>query len=221
MPNHWHLLLRPGSAEALPPFMRRLTLAHSRRWQACHDRPGQGTLYQGRYRSARVESDVQLLTVLRYIERNPVRAGLVARAIDWPWSSLRQRLSGRAGRLAALLVPLPAGWLAHVDAPQTAAEVVAVRRAVSGGSAGRPRRAGRGSGYRTLIELGTVDRTLIAPGTGDRIRACRDPKDDKFLEVAVNVEADFLISGDRDLVDLHPFRGISILTPAEFLAPDA
>jgi predicted nucleic acid-binding protein len=37
----------------------------------------------------------------------------------------------------------------------------------------------------------------------------------------VNVEADFLISGDRDLVDLHPFRGISILTPAEFLARDA
>lgn len=54
-----------------------------------------------------------------------------------------------------------------------------------------------------------------------RIRACRDPKDDKFLEAAVNGEADIIISGDRDLVDLHPFRGISILTPAEFLARDA
>ena len=51
-----------------------------------------------------------------------------------------------------------------------------------------------------------------------RIRACRDPRDDKFLEVAVNGEADFLISGDRDLVDLHPFRGIPIVTPAEFVA---
>ena len=51
-----------------------------------------------------------------------------------------------------------------------------------------------------------------------RIRACRDPSADKFLEVAVNGEADFLISGDRDLVDLHPFRGTSILTPAQFVA---
>ena len=54
-----------------------------------------------------------------------------------------------------------------------------------------------------------------------RIRACRDPSADKFLEVAVNGEADFLISGDRDLVELHAFRGIPIVTPAEFLARDA
>ena len=50
-----------------------------------------------------------------------------------------------------------------------------------------------------------------------RIRACRDPRDDKFLEVAVNGDAD-IISGDRDLADLHPFRGTSILTPAQFVA---
>jgi putative transposase len=78
--------------------------------------------------------------VLRYIERNPVRAGLVASAIDWPWSSLRLRLSGRAGKLAALPVTLPAGWLGHVNAPQTAGEVAAVRRGVNGGRLGRPRR---------------------------------------------------------------------------------
>jgi REP element-mobilizing transposase RayT len=59
MPNHWHLLVRPRSAEALPTFMRRLTLTHSRRWQAFHDRPGQGTLYQGRYRSAPVVRESQ------------------------------------------------------------------------------------------------------------------------------------------------------------------
>lgn len=140
MPNHWHLLLRPQAAEALPAFIRWLTLAHSRRWQVLHGRPGQGTLYQGRYRSARIEGDAHLLTVLRYIERNPVRAGLVASAADWPWSSLGVRLSGRAGRLAASPVPLSADWLAHVDAPQTAGEEAAVRRALSGNKAGRPRR---------------------------------------------------------------------------------
>ena len=49
------------------------------------------------------------------------------------------------------------------------------------------------------------------------IAVCRDPKDDKFLNVAVYGQADFLVSGDQDLLVLHPFRGISILTPAAFL----
>ncbi len=49
------------------------------------------------------------------------------------------------------------------------------------------------------------------------IRACRDPRDDKFLEVAVHGRANAIITGDRDLLDLHPFRGISILTPATYI----
>jgi putative PIN family toxin of toxin-antitoxin system len=49
------------------------------------------------------------------------------------------------------------------------------------------------------------------------IHACRDSKDDKFLEVAVDGRADLIVTGDRDLLDLHPFRGIAILTPAEYL----
>jgi uncharacterized protein len=47
--------------------------------------------------------------------------------------------------------------------------------------------------------------------------ACRDPNDDMFLEVAVNGSADYLVSGDADLLALHPFRGIPILSPADFL----
>ena len=50
------------------------------------------------------------------------------------------------------------------------------------------------------------------------IRACRDPKDDKFLEVAVHGRADAIVTGDEDLLVLHPFRGIAILTPGEYLA---
>ena len=49
------------------------------------------------------------------------------------------------------------------------------------------------------------------------IRACRDPKDDKFLEVAVHGRADLIVTGDEDLLVLHPFRGIAILTPAQYL----
>jgi putative PIN family toxin of toxin-antitoxin system len=50
------------------------------------------------------------------------------------------------------------------------------------------------------------------------VRACRDPRDDKFLEVAVNGGADVIVTGDADLLALHPFRAIAILTPAAFLA---
>jgi len=51
----------------------------------------------------------------------------------------------------------------------------------------------------------------------DKIRACRDPNDDKFLELAVNGEADCIVSGDDDLLALTPFKGILILTPDKFL----
>lgn len=50
------------------------------------------------------------------------------------------------------------------------------------------------------------------------IQACRDPKDDKFLEVAVNGRADIIITGDKDLLALDPFHGVRIVTPAQYLA---
>jgi putative PIN family toxin of toxin-antitoxin system len=75
------------------------------------------------------------------------------------------------------------------------------------------------------VEL-TVRRALAAEYVGacvhvdipSAIRACRDPRDDKFLEVAVHGRADILITGDADLLALHPFQGIAILSPASFLA---
>ena len=51
----------------------------------------------------------------------------------------------------------------------------------------------------------------------ERIAACRDPTDDKFLELAVNGQADFIVSGDSDLLTLNPFRGIPIIQPAAFV----
>lgn len=127
MPNHWHLLLQPQDGAALPAFMRWLTLAHCRRWQALHGKDGHGTLYQGRYRSQPVDGDAQLLTALRYIERNPLRAGMVRRAVDWPWSSLCPRLTGGTRLLAPMPIALPADWATLVDTPLTPAEVETCR----------------------------------------------------------------------------------------------
>lgn len=55
----------------------------------------------------------------------------------------------------------------------------------------------------------------------ERIAACRDAKDDKFLELAVNGRADLVVTGDADLLVLNPFRGIPIVTPATFVASTA
>ncbi|WP_232624346.1 putative toxin-antitoxin system toxin component, PIN family [Paraburkholderia ginsengisoli] len=63
--------------------------------------------------------------------------------------------------------------------------------------------------------LGGVVR--IVPVT-HRIAACRDPKDDKFLHVALNGEAEVIVTGDADLLVLHPFHGVDIVNPATFLA---
>jgi putative PIN family toxin of toxin-antitoxin system len=49
------------------------------------------------------------------------------------------------------------------------------------------------------------------------IRACRDPKDDKFLELAVNGAADLIVTGDKDLLALNPFHEVTIITPAAYL----
>ena len=65
---------------------------------------------------------------------------------------------------------------------------------------------------RLLLSL--VDLISVLPV----IQVCRDPKDDKFLELAVNGEARLIITGDADLLALRPFRGIDILTPAGYLA---
>src|SRR5690606_20551945 len=57
---------------------------------------------------------------------------------------------------------------------------------------------------------------LVEPA--ERIRECRDPQDNKFLELAVAGHADAIVTGDEDLLVMHPFRGIAIVAPAAFLA---
>jgi hypothetical protein len=91
-------------------------------------RAGDRNALGGRYRSTVVEGDEHLLTVVRYIERNPVRAGLSPSCAAWPWSSARARLVGSPALLAPLPVALPEDWLAWMNTPQTAAELDACRR---------------------------------------------------------------------------------------------
>jgi putative transposase len=111
MGNHWHLLLWPRQDGDLSTFMRWVTLTHTQRYHASHRTVGIGHLYQGRYKSSPIQTDSHYLTVLRYIETNPLRAKLVKNAGQWPWSSFALR-QGRDGviMLSEGPVDLPRNW---------------------------------------------------------------------------------------------------------------
>lgn len=84
MPNHVHLLIRPLETP-ISRIMQSLLVSHTQRYHRCHH--GGGHVWQGRFKSPVIQDDDHLLTVLRYIEANPLRAGMVEAAGDYRWSS--------------------------------------------------------------------------------------------------------------------------------------
>jgi putative transposase len=137
MPNHWHFLLWPPRTRGrtLTLLFHWLTMTHAQRLHAHRHTCGSGHVYQGRFKSFPVQEGAALLTVARYIERNPLRAGLVDRAEKWPWSSLHARLHGSAEEKAILadIPDLPRDWILRVNRPETPAELESLRVAVNRG----------------------------------------------------------------------------------------
>jgi putative transposase len=87
MPNHFHLAVWPSGDNDLSRWMHWLMTTHVRRYLRHYH--SSGHVWQGRFKAFPVQEDEHLLTVLRYVERNRLRARLVERAEAWPWSSLR------------------------------------------------------------------------------------------------------------------------------------
>ena len=142
MPNHWHLVVRPGGDGDLGRFMQRLTVTHARRWREHRHSVGLGHLYQGTYKSFPVQDDGHFLTVCRYVERNAARAGLVepGQAQAWKWCSLWQRMQKMLPGdpmqwpvLAAWPVDAPRNWLSRVNQAASAAELDALRTSLRRG----------------------------------------------------------------------------------------
>lgn len=130
MPNHFQLALWPYRDGDLSQWMQWLLTAHVRRYHRWHD--SSGHVWQGRFKAFPIEQDTHLLTLLRYIERNPVRASLVARAEDWWWSSAYAgRESPRGLCLEASPVTQPHPWLNWVNEPMTDTEVQRIRPSVN------------------------------------------------------------------------------------------
>jgi putative transposase len=135
MPNHWHFVLWPGHDGELSKFMQRMANMHTQRWQRAKLCVGYGHLYQGRFKSFPIESDDHYYSVVRYVERNALRAGLVKRAENWPWGSLHQRKQKtNRSLLCSWPLPEPSDWTEYVNLPQTEAELENIRRCLRRGS---------------------------------------------------------------------------------------
>ncbi len=133
MPNHFHLVLWPRGDGDLSRWMQWLLTSHVRRYHRHYH--GSGHVWQGRFKAFPIEQDDHLRTVLRYAERNPLRAKLVRRAEAWLWSSLNWRVKGtRPTMLSDWPVPCPRNWVALVNAVQTEEELAALRQSIVRGA---------------------------------------------------------------------------------------
>ncbi len=141
MSNHFHLLLAPEDGVRISRVLQSLTVAHT--WRYHRGRGTVGHVWQGRFKSPLVQDDEHALVVLRYIEANPLRAGMVADLADYPWSSYAVHGLGSDD---ALISPLPAWetlrreaqtrcayWHRWVHTPASEHELAEVRKSVTSG----------------------------------------------------------------------------------------
>jgi putative transposase len=135
MGNHIHMLVRPREY-SISRIAQSLLVSHTQRYHRFHGTSGH--VWQGRFKSPVIQDDEHLLTVLRYIEANPLRAKMVERAGDYPWSSFACHGLGRSDPLLDpvagydALASYPAArqrrWSAYVQGTPEEAELAAIRR---------------------------------------------------------------------------------------------
>jgi putative transposase len=141
MENHLHLVLEPAAGQNISRIVQSLTVAHT--WHYHKASATSGHVWQGRFKSPVVSTDEHLLTVMRYVESNPLRAGMVSDLSCYPWSSYGVHGLGRplpvvdeAPLWASLGKTEEARqryWHRWLHTPLTAAELAAVRHSVTSG----------------------------------------------------------------------------------------
>ncbi len=137
MPNHWHLVLSPRNDGDLGLFMHRLTNAHTRHVHVKTKTIGSGHLYQGRYKSFIVDSDNYLVALIKYVERNPVRAKLVRACENWRWGSAWRRINGNPKQKKLLdpsPVALPHGYTHWINTPDKEDDLSTIRHSLNKGT---------------------------------------------------------------------------------------
>jgi len=132
MPNHFHLVVWTLEDGDLSRWMQWLLTSHVRRYHRHYH--SSGHVWQGRFKAFPIEDDEHLLTVMRYVERNPVRAKTIPirRAQRWPWSSIGNSPKDvERPQVSAGPVPRGKDWLRWVNEPETESELIALQESVT------------------------------------------------------------------------------------------
>lgn len=169
MPNHVHFIMAPSNPDGLRDTFAE---AHRRYTARIHQRfKWTGHLWQGRFSSVAMD-EAHMLAAARYVPMNPVRAGMVARPQDWPWSSARAHLAGRGDGIVSV-EPL-AAWIddfaAFFGHPEDEVAIGAVLRSAT---SGRPAGAAE---WLAQLEKAT-SRQLAKEKPGPKSKVARNPDD--------------------------------------------
>jgi putative transposase len=161
MPNHFHMVVRLDAAGDLAAWVHWLLTSHASQH---HKNSGSsGRIWTSRFKAFPVQDNRYLRTVIRYVERNALRANLVATAESWPWGSLHWRLRRQPRfQLSPFPGALSSAWCDFVNGPQTASELAHLRLCVN-----------RGSPYG---ESGWVKQTAETLGLGHTLRGPGRPR---------------------------------------------
>ena len=130
MSNHWHFVFWVEVEWDVSAFLHRLTTTHAVRWRHRTHTVGYGSVYGGRFKASSIFTERYYFNCLRYVERNPMEAGLVRSAKDWRWSSLAERLGNGRGILSTDPIGLPVGWADLVDRPLPQRDAEEIRKSL-------------------------------------------------------------------------------------------
>jgi putative transposase len=131
MPNHFHIVIRTRADGDLGRWVQWLLMAHARRYHRHYNTTGH--VWEGRFKAFPIQDDAHLVSVLRYVERNALRAELVARAEDWKWSSLAGWLRDDPLLWRGEIPVRDEKWLERVNEPLSAGDLQRLRLSVERG----------------------------------------------------------------------------------------
>ena len=160
MPNHFHLVLWPQKGADLSAYMQWAMNVHVRRHHQHYGTTGHGHVYQGRFKNFIIQSDVHLYNVLRYVEGNALRAGLVKDARLWEWSSLARPFApcGLA-YLSEWPLPRPSDWADLVNSHLDPGELRRLQHSVKKGTP-----YGDRGWIGHMVRVHGLERTVRPPG---------------------------------------------------------
>jgi putative transposase len=135
MPNHWHFVVWVEDDAQTRAFIGWLSMVHAMRVRTWTGTRGKGAVYQDRYLAVPVEAETYFYRLMRYVERNAARAGLVERPEEWPWGSASLLGGGDGLDVAEWPLDRPPQWLAFINDQDSDADLALIRARTRAGQA--------------------------------------------------------------------------------------